>query len=115
MALKCVFLGYSRLQKGYQCYCTETGKYLTSNYVVFSETTPFFYTPPISTSQEEEDEWLVYQVTGVVIEQSCVVPSSPSSFVDHNPTILPLVPAPSTVTRPPIVQVYSRRRENDDT
>ncbi|KAG5580601.1 hypothetical protein H5410_051228 [Solanum commersonii] len=48
-------------------------------------------------------------------EQSGVVPSSPSSFVDHDPTILPLVPSPSTVTRPPVVQVYSRRRENDDT
>lgn len=51
----------------------------------------------------------------VVTEQSGVVPSSPSCFVDHDPTILPFVPAPSTVTRPLIVQVYSRMRENDDT
>lgn len=58
-ALKCVFLDYSHLQKGYRCYCIETGKYLTLNDVVFLETTPFFYAPPISTSQEEEDEWRV--------------------------------------------------------
>ena len=41
-ALKCVFLGYSCLQKGYRYYSTELGKYLVSNDVVFSETTPFF-------------------------------------------------------------------------
>ncbi|XP_015161249.1 uncharacterized protein [Solanum tuberosum] len=53
-ALKCVFLGYSRLQKGYRCYSTELGKYLLSIDVVFSETTPFFYAPPTSISQGEE-------------------------------------------------------------
>ncbi|XP_059295583.1 uncharacterized protein LOC132048919 [Lycium ferocissimum] len=61
-ALKCVFLGYSRLQKGYRCYSTKLGKYLVLNDVVFSENTPFFYRPPNSTSQGEEDEWLVYQI-----------------------------------------------------
>uniref|UniRef100_A0A0V0IC00 Putative ovule protein n=1 Tax=Solanum chacoense TaxID=4108 RepID=A0A0V0IC00_SOLCH len=35
-ALKSIFLSYSCLQKGYQCYSTKLGKYLVSNDVVFS-------------------------------------------------------------------------------
>nr|XP_016492553.1 PREDICTED: uncharacterized protein LOC107812042 [Nicotiana tabacum] len=111
-AVKCVFLGYSRLQKGYRCYSTELGKYIVSTDVVFSETTPFFYAPPISTSQGEEDEWLVYQATRTLTEQLDDTLRSPSSSIEHQSTIMPSVPAPA---RPPIVQVYSRRRETNDT
>jgi len=115
-ALKCVFLGYSRLQKGYQCYSVELGKYLVSTDVVFAEATPFFYAPPISTSEVEEDEWLIYQVTRAVTKQSddVVLPSS-SSFIENQSTIMPSEPASSVPTRLPMVQVYSRRRGNDDT
>ncbi|OIT35464.1 hypothetical protein A4A49_60424, partial [Nicotiana attenuata] len=97
--------------------------------VVFLETTPFFYAPPISTSQGEEDEWLVYQVTRTLTEQSDDTLRSPSSSIEHQSTIMPSVPAParppihqSTImpsvpapARPPIVQVYSRRRETNAT
>ena len=48
-ALKCVFLGYSHLQKGYRRYSTKLEKYLVSTNVAFSEATPFFYASPIST------------------------------------------------------------------
>jgi len=41
-ALKCVFLGYSRLQKGYRCYSPETKKYYMSANVTFFELTPYF-------------------------------------------------------------------------
>ncbi|OIT23525.1 hypothetical protein A4A49_64619, partial [Nicotiana attenuata] len=84
--------------------------------VVFSEMTPFFYAPPISTGQGEDDEWLVYQVTRTLTEQSNnVVPPSPSSSIQNQSIILPSEPGPSTVERPPIFQVYSRRKETDDT
>jgi len=43
-AIKCVFLGYSRLQKGYHCYPPETKKYYMFTGVTFFEPTPFF--PP---------------------------------------------------------------------
>nr|XP_016463323.1 PREDICTED: uncharacterized protein LOC107786370 [Nicotiana tabacum] len=79
--VKCVFLSYSHLQKGYRCYTTELGKYLVSTDVVFSETTPFFYAPPISTSQGEEDEWLVYQVNRTLTEQSDDTLRSPNSSI----------------------------------
>ena len=35
-ALKCVFLGYSRFQKGYRCFSPDLNKYVVSIDVVFS-------------------------------------------------------------------------------
>ncbi|RZB42128.1 Retrovirus-related Pol polyprotein from transposon RE2 [Glycine soja] len=41
-AIKCVFVGYSRLQKGYKCYSPSTRRYYMSADVTFFEDTPFF-------------------------------------------------------------------------
>ena len=41
-SLKCIFLGYSRLQKGYRCFSPQLQRYLVSADVTFFETTPFF-------------------------------------------------------------------------
>ena len=41
-AIKCVFLGYSRLQKRYRCYSPHTRWYYMSANVTFFEETPFF-------------------------------------------------------------------------
>ncbi|RVW79774.1 Retrovirus-related Pol polyprotein from transposon RE1 [Vitis vinifera] len=43
-ATKCIFLGYSRLQKGYHCYSSETHRYFLSADVTFFEDSPFFST-----------------------------------------------------------------------
>ncbi|RVW32653.1 putative mitochondrial protein [Vitis vinifera] len=43
-AMKCLFLGYSRLQKGYRCYSLETHRYFISSDVTFFEDSPFFST-----------------------------------------------------------------------
>ncbi|RVW45708.1 Retrovirus-related Pol polyprotein from transposon TNT 1-94 [Vitis vinifera] len=43
-ATKCTFLGYSRLQKGYCCYSSETHRYFLSTDVTFFEDSPFFST-----------------------------------------------------------------------
>lgn len=63
----------------------------------------------------KKNEWLVCQVTNILIEQSDVVPLFHSSSVNHHPTIVSSVSVPSTVARPPILQIYSRRRKTDDT
>ncbi|RVW26749.1 hypothetical protein CK203_108380 [Vitis vinifera] len=41
-ATKCIFLGYSRLQKGYRCYSPDTHRYFLSANVTFLEDSPFF-------------------------------------------------------------------------
>ncbi|RVW89047.1 Retrovirus-related Pol polyprotein from transposon TNT 1-94 [Vitis vinifera] len=43
-AIKCIFLGYSRLQKGYRCYSSETHRYFLSIDVTFFKDSPFFST-----------------------------------------------------------------------
>ena len=42
--MNCLFLGYSRLQKGYCCYSLETHRYFISTDVTFFEDSPFFST-----------------------------------------------------------------------
>ncbi|PNX77125.1 retrovirus-related Pol polyprotein from transposon TNT 1-94 [Trifolium pratense] len=44
-AVKCVFLGYSRVQKGYRCYCPSTHRFYVSADVTFFEDTMFFVSP----------------------------------------------------------------------
>ncbi|KAK2991391.1 hypothetical protein RJ640_024003 [Escallonia rubra] len=61
-ALKCVFLGYSRLQKGYRCYSPDLHKYLVSTDVVFSEHSQFFSSKFHSSSKGEDDDWLMYEI-----------------------------------------------------
>ncbi|RVW95346.1 Retrovirus-related Pol polyprotein from transposon RE1 [Vitis vinifera] len=52
-AMKCLFLGYSRLQKGYRVYSLETHRYFISADVTFFEDSPFFSTTSESLSVSE--------------------------------------------------------------
>ncbi|CAH9102720.1 unnamed protein product [Cuscuta epithymum] len=76
-SIKCVFLGYSRLQKGYRCYYPSLGRYLISEDVTSFEETPFFQTNSSSSPPLElfNDEFLVYPPSKV----------SPSTFVQRPP------------------------------
>ena len=48
-SLKCIFLGYSRVQKRYRRYCPSLRRYMVSADVTFLENTPFS-PDPIHTS-----------------------------------------------------------------
>ena len=84
-SLKCIFLGYSRVQKRYRCYCPSLRRYLVFADVTFLENTSFSQ-DPIHTSQREDDDSLVYTLAS----------PAPAS----NPPL----------TKLPITQVYARRQ-----
>ncbi|GKA33762.1 retrovirus-related pol polyprotein from transposon TNT 1-94 [Tanacetum coccineum] len=58
-SLRCVFLGFSCIQKRYRCYSPQLHRYLVSRDVTFHEDLPYF---PVTTyrHQEENDDMLVY-------------------------------------------------------
>ena len=80
-SLKCIFMRYSRVKKGYRCYCPTLRRYFVSTDVAFFDTTPFSL-PSTVTSPGEDDDLLVYYV-------SLPVPT---------PALIPV--------KPPINQVY---------
>ena len=84
-SLKCIFLGYSQVQKGYRCYCPSLRRYLISANVTFLENTHFSQNS-IHTSQGEDDDLLINTLA--------------------SPT-LALVLAQ---VKPPITQVYTRHQ-----
>ena len=63
-SLKCIFFGYSRVQKGYTCYFPSLRKYLVSANVTFLENTPFSQ-DSIHTSKGEDDDLLVYTLASL--------------------------------------------------
>ena len=94
-SLKCIFLGYSRVQKGYRCYCPSLRRYLVSADVKFFKNVPIS-SPPTHTSQGEADYLLVYTIA------SPVAPPVPTP-------VKPAPPIPDPV-KPLITQVYTRRQ-----
>ena len=85
-SLKCIFLGYSRVQKGYRCYCHSLHRYLVSTDVTFLENTSFSQ-DSIHTSQGKDDDLLV-----------CTLVAPTPAFVP------PLI-------KPPFTQVYTQRHQ----
>ncbi|XP_072064424.1 uncharacterized protein [Arachis hypogaea] len=47
-SIKCVFLGYTRFQKGYRCYSPALNRFFMSADVTFLENTPFFSAPDLT-------------------------------------------------------------------
>ncbi|WMV25609.1 hypothetical protein MTR67_018994 [Solanum verrucosum] len=88
-ALKCVFLGYSRVQKGYRCYSHDLRRYLMSADVTFFESQPYY------TSSDRPD---VSEV--LPIPQVLPVPTFEG----------PTVTSPSPVAVPPLLTYHRRPR-----
>ncbi|WMV08442.1 hypothetical protein MTR67_001827 [Solanum verrucosum] len=88
-ALKCVFLGYSRVQKGNCCYSHDFRRYLMSANVTFFESQPYY------TSSDHAD---VSEV--LPIPQVLPVPTFEG----------PTVTSPSPVVVPPLLTYHRRPR-----
>ena len=65
-SLKCIFLGYSRVQKGYMCYCPSVRRYLIFADVTFLENASFSQ-DSIHTSQGDDDDLLVYTLVSLAL------------------------------------------------
>ncbi|KAJ9701816.1 hypothetical protein PVL29_006965 [Vitis rotundifolia] len=90
-AMKCLFLGYSRLQKGYHCYSLETHRYFISANVTFFEDSPFF-----STTSESLPVSEVLPLP--IVSPFDVVPPRPLQVYHHRPRVaapLPFAEAPA--------------------
>ena len=54
-SLKCIFVGYCRVQKGYKCYCPTLRRYFVSTDVAFFEITPFSLPSTVTSPGEDDD------------------------------------------------------------
>ena len=74
-ALRCVFVGYSSLQKGYKCYHPSSRRFFVSANVTFAEYEPFFRVSSTSSRLPLDEVPLA----------SPLVPLSPLGFPDRRP------------------------------
>jgi hypothetical protein len=96
-ARKCIFLGYSRTQKGYRCYSPESCRYFVSADVTFFESTSFFSSPNQCLSPD-----LISSREG---EGSFPSPTLPIPLPSPPPQV-PLTSPPN-----PLLQVYQRSQD----
>ena len=88
-ASRCIFLGYTRYQKGYRCYCPTRHRYLICADVTFFKSTPYYHEDSCTESEG-----------GPLPEP--VIPILPQLTVD-----------PSHVSDAPPVRVYTRRTHSN--
>ncbi|XP_075094113.1 uncharacterized protein LOC107822665 isoform X2 [Nicotiana tabacum] len=104
-ALKCVFLGYSRVQKGYRYYSPDLRRYLMSADVTFFESKPFF------TFADHHDISEVLPIP--TFEEFTIAPPPPSTTeVSSIPAVeeSSVVPRSSPATGTPLLTYHHRSR-----
>ncbi|KAM0022126.1 putative RNA-directed DNA polymerase [Helianthus debilis subsp. tardiflorus] len=110
-AIRCIFVGYSRVQKGYRCYSPSLRRYFTSSDVTFHEECPFFPTSstPVSDPFPEPD-----------LPESPFIPVVPLSSVPSTPPVSDTTVPTSAdsglpTDPPPLLFTYARRGKKSTT
>ncbi|XP_019184808.1 PREDICTED: uncharacterized protein LOC109179764 [Ipomoea nil] len=98
-SLKCIFVGYSRVQKGFRCYCPETQRFYVSPNVTFFEYTPFFSSDSIRVVDPFPDVLPVPSFEGgtEIPISPVVLPPNPSQTHTVSPFYLSSVSVPNSV------------------
>ncbi|GAB2290786.1 hypothetical protein Dimus_038119 [Dionaea muscipula] len=116
-SLRCVFLSYSRVQKGYRCYSPDLRRFCVSVDISFDESTSFFSSSSVTSSSLPrpsqsvcvDDDTLIYERLPYLSVSSPPSSSTPSSPPPSSP---PFVSSPPSSSPPPLYQscVYRRSR-----
>ncbi|MFS7989993.1 putative RNA-directed DNA polymerase [Helianthus anomalus] len=104
-AIRCVFVGYSRVQKGYRCYSPSLRRYFTSADVTFDPLCPFFPESSIPVSDLFPDP---------DITESHIIPTFPVTPVPSVPQVSDTTTQGPTAEDlpndpPPLLFTYARR------
>ncbi|KAJ9707614.1 hypothetical protein PVL29_002586 [Vitis rotundifolia] len=103
-ATKCIFLGYSRLQKGYRCYSPDTHRYFLSADVTFFEDSPFFSSSESLPISEVLSLPYIYPPSDALSRplqvhhrrhHAVVPPLSSVEVPDDSSPVLPISPSPA--------------------
>ncbi|XP_070019307.1 retrovirus-related Pol polyprotein from transposon TNT 1-94 isoform X2 [Nicotiana sylvestris] len=104
-ALKCVFFGYSHVQKGYRCYSPDLRRYLMSVDVTFFESKPFF------ASADHHD---ISEVLPIPTFEEFPIAPPPPSNTEVSPILTieesSVVPLSSPLTGTPLLTYHRRLR-----
>ena len=95
-ALKGVFVGYSRTQKGYQVYFPDTHRYMISADVTFHEDSPFFSPPSPSSTPTAASPLPGFPLLVVVADPYPSIPPPPLFLSSPSPPVSSVQPVSSS-------------------
>lgn len=98
-SLKCLFLGYSKVSKGYKCFSPELGRVIVSRSVTFDESQPFQYPVEQSPPLHDDDHTFIYALEPEQVQSVDTPPVSNTPIIEDSTSEMPKEEAPIAVRR----------------